>query len=287
MTNRRIRYDPRNDLYSVLGVPPTAGLDEIRRAYRQKAKVVHPDLNPDNSDWAHTEFQRVNDAHDVLTDPNLRAEYDARRRYLRESSTTGAGRGAESLREASRAVWARRHRQRYYPGMFFLGLVVMVFSCVALNLSSSRDATPEPLYIPPTIAPTVILISGNNSVAKSFANCANPDEKITEPINGAAVTDQFHIRGTAGGRNFQTYTLMLGVFDPGDIAIRGYPLQIENPRSVSDGLLIPPTFADMISLLWAIIPDRDLTFRLVVTEKNGNSLPPCDVMFHFTRRVPI
>ncbi len=63
------------DLYSVLGVSRQAGQDEIKRRYRQLAKELHPDLNPDNGAIAER-FKRVSSAHAILSDPKKRASYD-------------------------------------------------------------------------------------------------------------------------------------------------------------------------------------------------------------------
>ena len=63
------------DLYELLGVPPTAGLDEINRAYRRLARRYHPDVNPGDRTSA-VRFRSVADAYEVLTDPDRRREYD-------------------------------------------------------------------------------------------------------------------------------------------------------------------------------------------------------------------
>ncbi len=63
------------DLYSLLGVSRQANQDEIKRRYRQLAKELHPDLNP-NDELIAERFKRVSAAHSILSDPKKRASYD-------------------------------------------------------------------------------------------------------------------------------------------------------------------------------------------------------------------
>ncbi len=65
------------DYYRILGVPKTATPDEIKKAYRQLALKYHPDRNTnDKAGEAEDKFKEVNDAHQVLSDPEKRKKYD-------------------------------------------------------------------------------------------------------------------------------------------------------------------------------------------------------------------
>ena len=63
------------DYYSVLGVDKGAEQKDIRQAFRRLARKYHPDLNQDDAD-AEARFKEVNEAHEVLSDPDSRRKYD-------------------------------------------------------------------------------------------------------------------------------------------------------------------------------------------------------------------
>ena len=69
-----------DDLYATLGVAKTASADEIKKAYRKLARVHHPDANAGDPK-AEERFKEISHAHDVLADPEKRAEYDARLQF--------------------------------------------------------------------------------------------------------------------------------------------------------------------------------------------------------------
>jgi curved DNA-binding protein CbpA len=70
------------DYYEVLGVAPGASAEEIKRAYHRLAFQCHPDRNCE-SEEAHEEMERINEAYAVLSDPIKRREYDLPRGYGR------------------------------------------------------------------------------------------------------------------------------------------------------------------------------------------------------------
>jgi molecular chaperone DnaJ len=67
------------DFYQVLGVPDSAGQEDIKKAYRRLAKQHHPDANPNNPSAAER-FKEISEAHGVLSDPEKRKQYDQMRR---------------------------------------------------------------------------------------------------------------------------------------------------------------------------------------------------------------
>ena len=63
------------DYYATLGVPKTASEKEIKQAFRKLARKHHPDVNPGDK-VAEAKFKEINEAYEVLGDPNSRKKYD-------------------------------------------------------------------------------------------------------------------------------------------------------------------------------------------------------------------
>ena len=82
------------DYYKVLGVSKDADTKEIRQAFRKLARKFHPDVNPNNKD-AEGQFKEINEAYQVLSDPEKRKKYDELsayyQRYGQWPGAAGAG----------------------------------------------------------------------------------------------------------------------------------------------------------------------------------------------------
>lgn len=94
------------DYYKILGVDRNADQKEIKSAYRKLARKHHPDLNPDNSE-AKKNFQQINEAHEVLSDPEKRKKYD---QYGKDWQHAG------EYEKAQQEYTRNSQRQREYSG---------------------------------------------------------------------------------------------------------------------------------------------------------------------------
>jgi molecular chaperone DnaJ len=80
----------KRDYYEVLGLSKGASADDIKKAYRKKAKELHPDRNADNPD-SERQFKEAGEAYDVLKDPDKKAAYDRFGHAAFEGGTGGGG----------------------------------------------------------------------------------------------------------------------------------------------------------------------------------------------------
>lgn len=93
------------DYYKILGINEKSTDAEIKKAYRKLARKYHPDLNPDNKE-AQQKFQQINEANEVLSDPEKRKKYD---KYGKDWQHAEAFEAAQKNRESSRGYTREEH----------------------------------------------------------------------------------------------------------------------------------------------------------------------------------
>ena len=107
------------DYYSVLGIDKGAEQKDIRQAFRRLARRHHPDLNQDDAD-AEARFKQVNEAYEVLSDPDSRRKYDAHGDQWRHADEIEAQRRA--ARSAYDFMGGGQRRGHSPEGDVFAGL---------------------------------------------------------------------------------------------------------------------------------------------------------------------
>ena len=80
----------KRDYYEVLGVNKSASDDEVKKAFRKMARKYHPDVNRDKPE-AEAKFKEVNEAYEVLSNPDRRGQYDQMGHAAFDGSGGGGG----------------------------------------------------------------------------------------------------------------------------------------------------------------------------------------------------
>ena len=89
----------KRDYYEVLGVSKSTDEQDIKKAYRKKARELHPDANPGDPE-AENQFKEVSRAYEVLSDPDTRSRYD---RFGEQGLGAAGGGGDQYQHRAARS----------------------------------------------------------------------------------------------------------------------------------------------------------------------------------------
>lgn len=102
------------DYYKILGVDKNATQEEIKKAYRKLARKHHPDLNPNDRN-AKANFQQINEANEVLSDPEKRKKYD---QYGKDWQHAGQFEQAQQNRRQPQGSYRNRYEETEFDGDF-------------------------------------------------------------------------------------------------------------------------------------------------------------------------
>ena len=147
----------QRDYYQLLGVAESASTDEIKKAFRRLAKQYHPDRNPNNPQAAER-FKEINEAHDVLSDPEKRKKYDTLRRY---GAFAGAGNASSRGRRETPGGGGRGAPDSGDFDMSDFGGLGDLFSSIFGRRGAGREAEPEEVETSVTIPFRVAALGGS------------------------------------------------------------------------------------------------------------------------------
>ena len=105
------------DYYQLLGVDKNASPEEIKKAYRKLARQYHPDVNPSNEE-AKKKFQQVNEANEVLSDPEKRKKYDQYGKDWKHAEEFEKARHQQSQRQYTYSADPGDYNDSYTEGDF-------------------------------------------------------------------------------------------------------------------------------------------------------------------------
>jgi len=123
------------DYYSILGVDKNASEEDIKKAYRKLARKYHPDLNPNDKE-AKVKFQQINEANEVLSNPENRKKYDEYGEHWKHAEEYERAKGAQQHYQYQPAGGGGAHWQEGYTGNFDEGM----FSDFFESMFGSRRA---------------------------------------------------------------------------------------------------------------------------------------------------
>lgn len=162
--------DLTSNYYRVLGLTPSASVQQIRRTYRELSKLYHPDTTELPAAIATSKFQQLNEAYATLSSPEKRAAYDLKIGYSRFSviqppadlnrpvSETRKSRSSAYLEPTDRPLSAGEIFALFILGITFIGCLILV---IAIGITRGESAfQPLTATTPPASVEIVVPSDG-------------------------------------------------------------------------------------------------------------------------------
>jgi hypothetical protein len=264
-TRKRLSYDPYNDHYVALGISPSASPAEIQNAFRARAKQLHPDRNADER--AKEQFQHVNEAYDILSNPMLRAEYDE----VRDMANIGR-RGRTLWRNGSMSGMAAFTGLMRGPYRTVVAVVGVVLVANVLFILATRL---NPLSASATPATQAAVLAPQALDPNADAVC-DPGATISSPGNNASLFSAVDVSGSTSGPYEVDWSPIQ--FDAGGRPQTDWRALANGNSPVARGILVSRTQT-------AALPQNERLFlRLTVTPGGGQPYQICEIIVTFLTR---
>lgn len=229
----QIKYIPAEDYYKLFGITSMATTEEIHQAFRRLAKQVHPDLNPNRKEWAHQQFQKINTAHDILTDPSLRSQYDALRTFYLQQKTYVRPQPTYQKQYQYPQYQPKPQSKNFRASVFVMvWLAITLCSIIGrLGSNSSSSSMNYPYYGYGNYSNSGSYSNNGGYASGGYSNSGmflpttvdNPllatyllpdsscptDVQITDPTDYQSEQDPFYIYGTVQGNDIINYSIFL------------------------------------------------------------------------------
>ena len=251
---KRLIYDRENDYYVTLGISPFATPDQLHNAFRQRAKDLHPDRNPDAT--AKEKFQRLNEAYDTLSNPAMRVQYD----LLRGTTHTHSARSRSP--QQRRSVWGGLMHSPYRY-VLLVALLLAIVNGVFIFATKLNPPLPTANAGPiETLPPLDSDTLANRTVCDAGA-------LIGSPANEAHLTDAFAVSGSTSGAYQLEWSL--ANLDANTRAQFQWQVLASGQQAITHGMLatIQQT---------AVLPhDQRVYLRLLVTPPPPEPFQSCQI----------